>query len=54
MFGKKEEDKYLDLTPELKKMYGKNWKLICAIERNTKALEDITEQLKRINEKLNR
>lgn len=51
---KKENIKHCNVKSELKRMYGRNWQLISAIERNTKALEDITEQLKKINEKLNR
>lgn len=46
--------KYMSVKPVLKKMYGRNYKLMSEISSNTKALEEIAEQLKKINQNLSR
>ena len=55
IFKKEKEDgkiKYLNLKPFIKKQYGWNWRKLNIMDQNTKALEDIAEQLKNINETL--
>lgn len=46
---KEEKIKYFSLKPILKKKYGRNYKILDAIERNTQLLKEILEQLKIIN-----
>jgi hypothetical protein len=51
MFKKNNENaKYFNVKPELKRMYGRHWVTVSAIERNTKVLEEILEQIKILNQ----
>lgn len=41
-----------NVKDQLRKAFGRNYKLLNEIAKNTKALENISEQLKQINETL--
>lgn len=44
--------KYYNLKPILKKRYGWNWKLLSQISKNTKAIEDVVEEMNKLNKKM--
>ena len=55
IFKPKEEKgiKNINVKPFLKKAYGKNWRVLSQVSKNTKAIEDVVEQLSKLNEKMN-
>lgn len=51
---RRKDNKFFNVEPELKKMYGKDYKLISEIAKNTQVIEDIKNLLIKLDKKLSK
>lgn len=48
------EIKYWSVRPQLKKTYGRNWRMLSQISKNTISIENVATQLENLNKKIDR